>query len=94
MLVCVRPGWKTLKTGFLASRLNLAVEWAVKPEQFHHYKSGASYSKLMMLCRLRSAETVTASLPLALGLTNKDERWINFNFNSVSRMCKSDDDIS
>ena len=46
------------------------------------------------LCRLRSAETVTASLPLALGLTNKDERWINFNFNSVSRMCKSDDDIS
>ena len=47
-----------------------------------------------LLCRLRSAETVTASLPLALGLTNKDERWINFNFNSVSRMCKSDDDIS
>ena len=46
------------------------------------------------LCRLRSAETVTASLPLALGLTNKDERWINFNFNSVSRMCKSDEDIS
>ena len=46
------------------------------------------------VCRLRSAETVTASLPLALGLTNKDERWINFNFNSVSRMCKSDDDIS
>ena len=49
---------------------------------------------LFLLCRLRSAETVTASLPLALGLTNKDERWINFNFNSVSRMCKSDDDIS
>ena len=47
-----------------------------------------------LLCRLRSAETVTASLPLALGLTNKDMRWINFNFNSVSRMCKSDDDIS
>ena len=49
---------------------------------------------MFSLCRLRSAETVTASLPLALGLTNKDERWINFNFNSVSRMCKSDDDIS
>ena len=49
---------------------------------------------LVLLCRLRSAETVTASLPLALGLTNKDERWINFNFNSVSRMCKADDDIS
>ena len=49
---------------------------------------------LILICRLRSAETVTASLPLAFGLTNKDERWINFNFNSVSRMCKSDDDIS